>query len=154
MQYDWNAGETSATFETFPKGDYEVTVGEPKAFIRTKANSEESTWGIRFMLRFANGANAGKRTSYNAYLTGENPFVKQLLMAGNGFSIDPNGEREFEEFAAGYDWKYDVQSGEVGSGWRTVTGKNVIAVLDVQPGKGADQDKTFQQYKGFRRVEA
>ena len=48
-RYEGDPTRASATFEVFPKGDYEFVIGEPKAFERNNRDNK-LTFGIRFPL--------------------------------------------------------------------------------------------------------
>lgn len=156
MRYDFDPTAISFTFKTFPKGDYEFSVGEPRAFKRTTNEGKES-YGVRFPLkceRVVDGGDesmAGERASYPCYLHGEpNPFVSQFLAATLGFPIDQNGEKAFRDKYRGSDWSFDPDNGTVGDMWSEVTGGRVIASLDIQIHEGEPR----QQWVSFRPVSA
>lgn len=153
MRYDFDPTAISVSFKVFPKGDYEFSIGEPRAFARVSQEGKE-TYGIRFPLKCegvidGDSSLVGERAVYTAYLHGgDNPFVKQFIMGALGFSLNSEGEKEFNEKYKGYDWSYDPQAGTVGDMWSEVTGSRVIASLDAQ----LFNDELRQQWKSFRAV--
>lgn len=154
MRYDFDPTAVSATFKTFPKGDYEFSVGEPRSFKRT-SNEGKETFGVRFPCKCEEVVSEGdpkmkgERAVYSAYLHGEaNPFVKQFLMAVLGFSVDETGEKAFDEKYKGYDWSFDPDNGTVGDMWSTVTGGRLIASMDIQMW----ENEPRQQWASFRPV--
>ena len=133
----------SSTLEVFPKGDYLISIGEPKAFqgtTKSGKNEGNANWGIRWGCKIERVLEgdpnaAGKRLIYTGYLNSEEAagFPKQFVMAALGYPINAKGEREFNEAMQGQDWDYDPESGACGDVWRQTTGKTLITSLDVQP---------------------
>jgi len=133
MRYEFDVSAVSVTFKTFPKGDYEFTIGEVKSFKKTSQEGEE-TYGIRFPMKCVavveegDSAMVGERANYDAYLHGEpNPFAVAFVMAVLGFPITEDGERAFKEKYEGEDWGYDADNGTVGDMWSKATGGRLIA---------------------------
>lgn len=149
-RYEWNPSAVSTTIEVFPKGDYEVTVGEPKAFARQNQQGKD-TYGIRYPLTLADN---GKRTVFTVYMhsEGAQSFGKMFLMAALGFEKSPEAEKEFDAQMAEQDWNYDPETGGVGDGWRLAMGQRAIVSLDIQISK--EDDKERQNFVGFRRLES
>lgn len=154
-QYQYDPSKHSASFETFPKDQYEVQVGEPKAFLRQNQKGEDS-YGIRFPLTLKGGQFDGKRTMYSAYLNGEGGgFAKQFMMAALGYKLDQNSERQFDADFTGQDWSYDTETGAVGDMWRKATGQRMVVDLDVEPAKdnqGALTGEFRQRFAKFHPI--
>lgn len=150
-QYNWNPSDATANFETFPKGEYEVQVGEPKAFIKKNRKGEDS-YGVRYSFRIADGEYEGKRGMFTIYMHSEGGqnFGKQFLLAGLGYGRDAQEERRFNEEHGGDDWNYDPETGAVGDGWRAMTGQRMILSMDVTKG---EDDREYQDVNGARRLE-
>lgn len=148
-RYEWDPSKTQSSIEVFPKGEYEVVVGEPKSFIRKNRKNEDS-YGIRFSLTVADGPYRGKRTIYTAYLhsEGAQSMAKRFQMAVFGFHNRPDSEKEFNERTAGLDWSFDPETGQCGEGWRQMAGAHVIANVDVQ--KNPENDEENQNFKSWR----
>jgi hypothetical protein len=148
-RYEGDPTRASATFEVFPKGDYEFSIGEPKAFERTNAKGAP-TWGIRYTLTVqSEGPHKGKifvQTLYKHVETAEG-INKRFVMAAMGYQVKRDDEKRFDADFAGKDWSFDTDSGACGDAWRELTGRRVVASLDVKLG----QDQTEQQdVKGWR----
>lgn len=143
--------KVKASFEVFPKDDYEFVVGEPKSFYRINQAGNPS-YGIRFPLVIGTGAMEGKRAVFNTYQQSEGAQAmgKQFVMAVLGYGKGPAEEKRFDNDFAGMDWSFDTDTGAVGDAWRTVTGKRVIGSLDVRMGDTGDEQ---QDYKGWRKLE-
>lgn len=147
--------KASVALEQFSKGDYEFVVGEPKSFARTNAKGAE-TYGVRFPLSLAeesNGYKKGAKQLYNGYLHTEGAwgFVKQFLMAANGFNPkSADDERKFDAQFKGGDWAVDTDTAGVGDVYRQVTGKRIIAQIDV--GQNPESGEPTVQFKGFRPI--
>lgn len=153
MEYTWDATKSSVTFENYPKGDYEMTVGDPKAFLYERKDGKPDSRGVRYAMRIVGGEYDGKPASFSAFFgdDGANSWLKQLLMSANGFEIDKKGEREFEAWAASQNLNIDFDALTLGEGWHTPVGKNVIASLDLVVNKN-DPEKVYQNFSAFRPI--
>ncbi len=154
-QHNYDPKAISATFKVFERGDYELLVGEPKAFQKTNREGNEQ-FGIRWKLKIENvvedGSSdaVGEKTIYSCYLHGgAEPFGKIFAMACLGFENTPEGESEFDssEFAD-MDWSFDTESGMCGDGWRRCVGCRVISLLSVMVNK--ENGNKMQQFESFR----
>lgn len=146
-RFNFNPSSVSSGFQTFPKGEYEFTVGTPKTFNR-KNRAGNDSFGIRYPLTIASGEYMGKRTSYSCYLQSEGAqaVAKGFVMACNGYKR--SDEAMFNEDFEQYDW--GVTPGDdssIGEAWTSCEGKRVIGTLDVRMG---DNDSEQQDFKGFR----
>ena len=153
-RYEFDPTKVSVSFATLDKDTYEMQVGEPKAFVRTNAEGNESI-GIRFPLTVKGGNFDGKRPQpHTAYLTneGSESFTKAFLMAVLGFSRSTEGEEAFNDEMRGSDWSYDPKTGAVGDAWRKATGKRVLIDVDVEPALDKNKQPTGEmrnKYTGF-----
>lgn len=148
-RYEGDPTRASATFEVFPKGDYEFTIGEPKAFERTNAQGK-LTYGIRYTLTVQNeGPFKGKpfpQTLYKHVETAEG-INKRFVMAALGYALTKPDEKRFDTDYAGKDWSFDTDTGACGDAWRELTGRRIVGSFDVKLGN----DQTEQQdVKGWR----
>src|SRR5215203_6911113 len=145
-RFAFNPSDVSAGFQTYPKNEYEFTVGKPKTFNRTNRKGGAS-FGVRFPLIIAAGEYTGKRASYACYLQSEGAqaVAKGFVMACHGFK-----RSEEEKFnAESEQWDWGVTPGDddsLGDAWTTCEGKRIIGVLDVRMG---ENDEPQQDYKGF-----
>ena len=141
--FNFNPEAVSAAIEVLDPDEYEVIVGEPKAFSREKAEGKGTSVGIRFPLSVAEGPSKGKKVFYTCYLTsdGAQAIAKQFLMAVHGFKRDAASEKEFNAAFRGADWGYDVTSGACGDAWNSAKGKRVRFAADVRTYEGAVQQE-------------
>lgn len=155
-QHNYDPTAVTVSFKTFEKGDYEIIVGEPKAFAGTNAEGNEN-FGIRFPGKIAAVVEegqedaVGERSIYTCYLHGAaGPFGKAFAMACLGYEKSEEGEALFNEDHGSKDWSFDSDSGSCGDGWRELTGCRVIASMSIQhnPNDGSKR----QQYDSFRPV--
>lgn len=145
--YKRNPKDASAGFIVFPKGDYEVTLGEAKAF---KGEGEKGkNYGVRFSGKVTGGdvdqKFIGKKASVNCYqhTDGSADFAKQVQMAALGFNQDVEGqEAEFDEASQDLDWSFNPDDGFVGDGWKEMEGKVLVFSWDTQIVEGNTRQKT------------
>ncbi len=141
--FNFNPEAVSATFEALPADEYELIVGEPKAFKRNKSDGEGESIGIRFPLTVAEGTHKGKKTIYNFYMTSEGAqsIGKQFLIAAYGMKRDKAGEEEFNTAFRGADLSYDTATGSCGDAWNTFKGMRLRAALTVRDYNGQTQQE-------------
>lgn len=147
-RYEFDPSVVQSGFEVFPKGEYELQVGQPKAFERTNNKTGKTSFGVRFPLTVGSGDYKGKRAMFTYYLhtEGGQQMGKRFLMAALGY--DRKQEDEFNKAMAGADWAYDTDSGAVGDAWRKATGARVLGTADVQQNTETDEEQ--QNWKSFR----
>ncbi len=148
-RYDYDPSKTVASIEVFPKGDYEFSLGEPKAFIRTNPQGEVS-YGVRFAMTITSDNFRGKRTVQTCYLhnDGGQSMSKQFQMAVYGDKKSAAEEERFNKDHSGDDWAFDPETGTTGEAWHKMTGTHVIGTLDVGVNKQSGEQQ--QQFKGWR----
>lgn len=146
-RYDVDPTSVTAVIALLEKGDVELLIGEPKSFEKTNQEGKVSR-GVRYRVTVAEGPETGASTFYTCYTHTEGAvaFAKQFLMTALGFTLDRESEKRFDAKYKGSDWGMDTDSGAVGDVWREVTGKRVIASVDLQLG----QDGVTQQQKWVR----
>ena len=151
--FDFDPSKVVASFEVYPKGEYEVQIGEPKSFIRKAGEDQHDSFGIRYPYviklptEFEN-----KRGVHTCYYhnEGSQGMSKQFVMAVMGYGKGRPEEERFDREVRGKDWAFDPTTGSVGDMYRELTGKRVIMSLDTQKNKetGEEQQKTV----GFRSL--
>ena len=154
-RYTPNPSNVTATFETFPKGDYEFTMGKPKAFQKTEKKGDVETvvnFGVRVPLTINEGQYKGKKTSVALYFhnDGSESASKRFQMAAFGFKNNADAEREFNLRAAELDWSFDQETGDVSDDWKQFEGKQIVGVLDVDKNKNTGEP--MQQFKSWRPI--
>lgn len=154
--FEFDPTKVVASFEVFPKGEYELIVGTPKAFIKTAAQGtekEHQSFGIRYPLTIAQPEEyANKKTFYSTYYQSEGAqsMAKQFMMACLGFGKPKPEEERFDREMRGKDWRFNPNTGEVGDGYRELEGMRVIGLLDVQ--KNINTGDDMQNFKGWRSI--
>ncbi len=138
-RYDHDPSTVSASIFIFPKGEYEFKVGRPKSFERTAAKGHQS-YGIRFPIVCTSGSHAGKKSVFSMYLHSEGAagMGKRFQIAAAGYEVNDRNEKQFDQEAAGKDWSYDTDTGEVGQGWLDYEGVTVVCDVEQQPSKDAE----------------
>lgn len=152
-RYEFDPTGVQATIEVFPKGDYEMQVGEGKAFIRTNRKGNDS-YGVRYPVIIKTpGPHENKRTFYSAYLhtDGGQAYAKQFLMAALGYPRNNVAEQEFNRAVAGKDWSFDPATGHIGEVWKQVEGQRLIVSLDETVNE--ETKEPMQQFTSFRPLE-
>jgi hypothetical protein len=153
MKYEFDPNAVSATFEVFPKDDYEFSFGEPKAFERTNRKQQQS-YGVRYGLTITTeGPFKGKKSSVSCYMHSEGgqAMAKQVIMAALGYKRTPEEEQRFNRDFAGQDWSFDPDNGSCGAVWRSIAGKRAVCSLDV--GKNEENGEEQQKFASWRPVE-
>lgn len=143
--FQFNPDEISATIEVLDEDEYELIVGEPKAF--SKSKSEESgggaSVGIRYPLTVAEGPSKNKRIFYTCYMTSDNAqaIAKQFLMAAHGYKRNKEEEKAFNDKFRGADWTFNVNDGTCGDAWMSAKGHRVRAALKIKIYNNAPQQQ-------------
>lgn len=153
-RYEADLTKVSAGIPVFPKGDYEFTVGTPKAFKRKGKKGEN--WGVGLNVTCVevldgDPAYKGKKSYISLFMHSEGAqgFSKQTVMALYGYTTDPkseNNEQAFNEKFAGEDWSYDPESGKCGDIYKNLEGKRFQCPLDSRT--NPDDDSQLQQVWG------
>lgn len=132
-RYEHDPTKVAAALTILPKDDYELKIGKPKAFERT-AKAGHQSYGLRFPLVVANGPQENKKTMYSIYLhsDGGAQMAKRFQMAVAGLTVNEANEKVFDAAAAGQDWSFDPETGEVGAAWAAYEGNHVCVDLDVE----------------------
>lgn len=150
--FNFDPTNVVASFEVYPKDEYEFQVGEPKAFSRTAGEDNHPSFGIRYPLVIKEGPFAGKRTLFNTYYQseGSQSIAKQFMMAVLGYGKGAPEEKRFDGDMRGKNWDFDGETGGVGDAYRELTGKRVYGSLDV--GKNTRDGSDQQQFKSWRPI--
>lgn len=154
MRYEADLTNVVAGFAILEKGEYELAIGEPKSFERPN-RAGVLTYGVRYPLVVAEGPEKGSKVMFTVYTHTPDgmSFGKPFVMAALGYkSGDRNVEKQFDAKFKGSDWGFDTESGATGDMWREVTGKRVMATVDVSLSK-EDGITQQQQWKGFRPLQ-
>lgn len=154
--FTFDPNTVSASFEIFPKGEYEVVVGKPKPFLKQAGEDKHDSFGMGFSLTLQVPSQfEGKRTNYRCYLQSEGgqAFAKQFLIAAYGYGKGRAEEERFDrEVGAVKNWDFDPNGeGDIGDGWKDVEGQRLIVALDTQPNKNKPEEQ-MQQFTGFRSL--
>lgn len=146
-RYEIDPTSQTAVIAVLDKGEYELSVGEPKSFEKAKRNAQPGdplTAGVRYPVSVAEGPEKGSRTFYTCYVHTPDAvgFAKQFVMTCLGYPLTKEAEKDFNTKYKGSDWGIDPENGGVGDVWRELTGKRVIAVVDTTL---AEDGVTLQQ---------
>ena len=151
--FDFDPSKVTASFEVFPKGDYEIQIGEPKSFIRKAGQDQHDSYGIRypFVIKLPTEFE-NKRGVHTCYYhnEGSQGVSKQFIMAVMGYGKGRQEEERFDREVRGKDWAFDPNTGAVGDMYRELTGKRVIVSFDTQKNKETGEEQ--QNVKGFRAL--
>ena len=144
-----------ATQEIFPKGDYEVLIGEPKSFIRQAGADKHDSYGVMFPFRIKSAEDAeyiGKTGLHSIYHHSENSagMNKQFLMAALGYGKTKQEEARFDSEQAGEDFSCDYETGGVGDFYRKLTGRRVI--MATEPKNNKETGEPTNGIKGWRPI--
>jgi hypothetical protein len=149
MRYEPDLTKVQSSIPIFPKGTYEYSVGEPKAFGGTNRKGDPKL-GVRYSVRCEEVHDGdqkfkGKRTIVSLYVHTEDAqgMAKRFILAALGYAVNEQGEKEFDAEYKGRDWSIDPETGAVGDVWREPTGKRVLSDCDIQAG---DEGAQFQAF--------
>lgn len=151
MNFDPN--QVQASFEIFPKDEYEFEIKDAKAFQRTNKKGEE-TYGIRFQMIGRSGVANEKKAMYTCYMhsDGAQAFSKQFIMAVFGYDKNDASEKRFNATHGDADlWKFNPEDGTVGEIYKRTVGNRVFATVD--EGKNPETGDPTQNWKSFRPVQ-
>jgi hypothetical protein len=152
-RFEFDPTTVVASMEVFPKGEYEMVVGEPKAFLRQAGEDKHDSYGIRYSLVIKQPDEYdGKRTIFSTYYQseGSQSMAKQFIMAVLGYGRGKPEEERFDRDMRGKDWSFDPETGGVGDIYRELTGKRVIGSLDTQ--KNNQTGDPMQSFKSWRPI--
>lgn len=166
MRHNYDPSNDAAGFPVLPDNDYRLKIGEPKLFTgttKTGPNKDKPNWGVGFLCTVVAGPvdsngkespaeHVGKKAYQRLfYHTDESAgFRKAFILAAFGYT--PREEEEFNNKAAGADhWFFDTDTGEMGDGWKAMSGKEIVASLSI--GKGQN-DQPQQSWDLIRPVPA
>jgi hypothetical protein len=149
--------KVAAGIPVYPKGSYEIELGDPKPFLRTTAsgkNAGQENHGVMFRCIIVEGPQKGKAYIHNCMMhTPESEgFSKQFQMAAYGY--ERKDEAKFdEEIGSTKDWIYDPKPEDgsdptCGDGWRDMKGKRIKIDLGVKQGTNGET----QSVEGIRPV--
>lgn len=147
-RYTADPTKVTTSIAIFAKGDVELKAGRPKAFERTNSKNEQS-YGIRIPVTAVGGPEDGRRSIISLYMQsdGAQSMAKRLQMAIAGFAVNDKNEKLFDVEAAGLDWSFDTETGDVGDAWAKYEGCSFIASVDVEMSKPADGSAPREQQK-------
>lgn len=142
-------------FPVYPKGEYLVQIGEPKAFFR-KSKKEVETYGIAYPLTIVeapdpqyNGKKMSRFTAYQ-HTSGARDFAKGFLLAASGFSTKQEEDWNHQSKAAGLEWGFNTETGETADGWKTIMGNKVYVSIstriDEETGKDSNNFDSFRPF--------
>lgn len=140
--------KVSATLEVLEKGDYELTIGEPKTFFRQNQKGEDS-YGVRYQLTVAEGPKKGTKIFYSCYQQSEGAqsMTKQFFMAVLGYDRKSSDEKRFDADFAGQDWVFNTDDGALGDMWRSIIGKRVMCSMDVGISNSGEPQQKFNKWR-------
>lgn len=150
--------QVTVNFPILEKGDYEILVGEPKAFIRDKSDGSGQSYGVRYPLQLAEdypGYKKGTRLApFNGVMSSEGgqSFAKRFLMACLGFKSSKTDEKRFDETFKGDDWSFDTDNGTVGDMWRKANSARLVVSFDI--GINSESGEQQQKWGTMRPVTA
>lgn len=151
MAFDFNPTDVATGIPVYPKGSYELEVGEPKSFLRQGKEGKADNHGVFYKCKVTSPAEfAGKPFLQNCYMhTPESAaFGKSFIMAALGFTPrDNDSEEKFNEMYKNENWKYEPDTKEAGEMWHKVKNQRVIVDLDVTMDKDGNKQ---QKIVGFR----
>lgn len=140
--------KVSTGFQVFPKGRYEVELGEPKSFYSPGKNNKADNHGVRFSGKMVEGTEKGKTIPITCYMhsDGSMSFSKQYQMSALGYNPADNlSQNKFNEEKGGLDWSYNPDTATCGDAWHEMKGKVIVLDLDTAMGEGgAEQQKTVK----------
>ena len=148
-RFNPDPSKVSATIEVLEKGDYELSIGEPRTFFRQNSKGDDS-YGVRYQLTVAEGPKKGTKIFYSCYQQSEGAqsMTKQFFMAILGYDRKPSEEKRFDADTAGQDWTFDTDSGMMGDMWRFIAGKRVICSMDVGiNNQTGEQQQKFNKWR-------
>lgn len=146
-RYEPDPSKVSATIVVLPKDRYEFIVGEPKAYERTTKKNSLQQYGVMFPLTVAEGPLKDKKIFFNGGQDNDiaQSVTKQFCMAAMGFSLNEQGEADFNHKYNHDDWSYNTDDKSVGEFWKKLKGKRVNCDVDITM---AD-DGSGTQYQKF-----
>lgn len=161
-RFTYDPTKVSATISVLPKDDYEVILGDPRAYTQDINNGPQAgmrKFGIRVPMTVSGGEQDGKPIFFSGELfVGQDAetaqpsqfanAMKSLQLAAFGYSRDEQGEAQFNADHANDDWDFNPENGAVGEGWQAMRGKRVIVSLDIN----VQGDRQFQKFVGFRSL--
>lgn len=150
-RFGFDPNSVTAGFEVLPKGDYVLTVQNPKGFSRTN-NEGKLSHGVRVTLKVTqcdNSALVGKTVQHTLYghSEGAQKMTKQFVMAVYGFGS--KDEKAFNEAFGAKDWGYD-EDGSVGEVYKEMDGKVVFASLDVKLSDTGEEQQNYKKIGPFK----
>ena len=143
--YNADPSKDTAGFEVFPKGEYLIRIGEPKAFEKT--GEKGTNFGVRYVCTIAEGPFKGKRFIQTCYQHTQEAkdFGKQFILAAAGFT--KKQEDEFNSAAAGADWSFNTDNGAVGAAWRQLAGLHVYVAVSTKKGENDQEQQNIDSYR-------
>lgn len=130
--------KVSTGFPVYPKGRYEVELGEPKSFFAAGKNGKGDNYGVRFPGKIVTAADTtliGKPLGAQCFQHTDPSlsYSKQYQMSALGYNpADPKSEALFNEEKAGGDWGFNTDTGTAGDAWHEMKGKVIVVDLDTK----------------------
>lgn len=136
----------AANIFVFPADTYRLKVVNLKPFQKKDETGTVKNFGVRIHLECVEGPFTGKKAIFAAFLHSEGGqgIAKLVQMAAFGF--DKDSEADFDAHVMDLDWSFDHESGNVGSGWQEMMGKELYGEFAVKMYEGREQ----QDFKGWR----
>jgi len=166
-RYTADPTKDTAGFPVLPKGDYRLSIGEPKAFkgeTKEGANAGQENYGIGFLCTIVEGPvdldgnpspveHKAKKVYNRLYYHTQDSrnYSKGFILAGFGFSLREEDEfnkkiaelREQNPDDPALDWSFDPDTGECGEAWRALTSREIIASLSVVKDKNEKEQQKW-----------
>lgn len=145
--------KVAAGIPVYPKGTYNVVLGEPKSFFKENVEKGTSNHGVRFTGRIKGDAQFENKpfivTCY-MHTEGAESYSKGMQMAALGYNPQSAADdAAFNENHGSDDWTYNTDDNSCGEGWHKMKGQVIQFDLDV--GMDANQ-KEQQKVVAFRPV--
>lgn len=157
-QFPFDPTKARASMEVFPKGEYEVVLGDAKGFIRQAGKDKHDSYGVRFNYKIT-GVPEGTSTEYIGktgthsiyhHSKAAGGMAKQFLIAGYGYGKGNKEEQRFDKDFADADFNVDYETGTVGDFYRGLAGKRVM--MTTEPGKNPETGEENNNAKGWRAL--
>jgi hypothetical protein len=149
-RFNPDPSKVTTGFPVYPKGRYQVTIGEPKSFFKAATQvGKVDNHGVRFASKISGEGVENKSFMISCFMhTPESEgFSKAVQMAALGYNPRDNAaQARFNEEKATLDWTYNTDDASCGDGWHEMKGKVVNVDLDVAMGEGGVEQQKVLGY--------